>query len=108
MISTLRQGRFRAYLQQLVVWHIYHMVQLPRWRHPIVGYIFSVLLVGLSLLVGLVETQLLLPMAFPGVLLTLTVLIVALLWGIAPALLTILLVLLPPDSLHAPPLRSLP
>src|SRR6266446_2435463 len=65
MLSTQRQGRFRAYLQQLVVGHTYHMVQLPRWRHPIVGYIFSVLLVGLSLLVGLVETQLLLPMGIP-------------------------------------------
>src|SRR5260370_32979743 len=99
MISTLRQGRFRAYLQQLVVWHIYHMVQLPRWRHPIVGYILNVLLVGLSLFIGLVEIQLLLPMAFPGVLLTLTVLIVALLWGVGPAVLAILLCLLVLDSL---------
>ncbi len=107
MISTQRQGRFRAYLQQLVVWHTYHMVQLPRWRHPIVGYILSVLLVGLSLFVGLVETQLLLPMAFPGVLLTLTVLIVALLWGVGPAVFTILLGLLALDYLYVPPFRSL-
>jgi len=107
MISTQRQGRFRAYLQQLVVWHIYHMVQLPRWRHPIVGYILSVLLVGLSLFIGLVETQLLLPMAFPGVLLTLTVLIVALLWGVGPAVLTILLGLLALDYLYVSPFGSL-
>ena len=107
MLSTLRQVRFRAYLQQLVVWHTYHMVQLPRWRHPIVGYILSVLLVGLSLLVGLVERQLLLPMAFPGVLLTLTVLIVALLWGVGPAVLTILLGLLALDYLYVPPFGSL-
>src|SRR5258708_14692450 len=107
MLSTLRQVRFRAYLQQLVVWHTYHMVQLPRWRHPIVGYILNVLLVGLSLLVGLVERQLLLPMAFPGVLLTLTVLIVALLWGVGPAVLTILLGLLALDYLYVPPFGSL-
>jgi PAS domain S-box-containing protein len=107
MISTQRQGRFRAYLQQLVVWHTYHIVQLPRWRHPLVGYILSVILVGLSLFVGLVETQLLLPMAFPGVLLTLTVLIVALLWGVGPAVLTILLGLLALDYLYVPPFGSL-
>jgi len=107
MLSTLRQGRFRAYLQQLVVWHTYHMVQLPRWRHPLVGYIFSVLLVGLSLCVGLVETHFLLPLAFPGVLLMLTVLIVALVWGAGPAVLTILLGLLALDYLYVPPFGSL-
>jgi PAS domain S-box-containing protein len=107
MISTQRQGHFRTYLQQLVIWHTYHVGQLPRWRHPLVGYILSVLLVGLSLFVGLVETQLLLPMAFPGVLLTLTVLIVALMWGVGPAVFTILLGLLVLDYLYVSPFGSL-
>jgi len=107
MISTQRQGRFGASLQRLVIWHLYHVVQLPRWRHPFVGYILSAFLLGLSLFVGLIETQLLLPVAFPGVLLTLTVLIVALLWGVGPAVFTILSGLLVLDYLYVPPFGAL-
>ncbi len=107
MISTQRQGRFGASLQRLVIWHLYHVVQLPRWRHPFVGYVLSAFLLGLSLFVGLIETQLLLPVAFPGVLLTLTVLIVALLWGVGPAVFTILSGLLVLDYLYVPPFGAL-
>ncbi len=107
MISTQRQGRFGASLQRLVIWHLYHVVQLPRWRHPLVGYILSAFLLGLSLFVGLIETQLLLSVAFPGVLLTLTVLIVTLLWGVGPAVFTILSGLLVLDYLYVPPFGAL-
>lgn len=103
MIFTQRQGRFRAYMQQLVVWHMYHVVKLPRWRHPLVGYVLSAFLVGLGLFVGLIETQLLLPVAFPGMLLTLIVLIIALLWGVGPAVFAIVSGLLVLDYLYVPP-----
>src|SRR6266446_1750306 len=103
MIFTQRQGRFRAYIQQLVVWHTYHVVKLPRWRHPLVGYVLSAFLVGLGLFIGLIETQLLLPVAFPGMLLTLIVLIIALLWGVGPAVFTIVSGLLVLDCLYIPP-----
>ncbi len=103
MIATQRQGRFSTNLQELLVWHTYHVVPLPRWRHPLVGYVLSAFLVGLGLFMGLIETQLLLPMAFPGVLLTLTVLIVALLWGVGPAVFAILSGLLVLDYLYIPP-----
>src|SRR2546425_7601987 len=103
MIFTQRQGRFRAYIQQLVVWHTYHVVKLPRWRHPLVGYVLSAFLAGLGLFIGLIETQLLLPVAFPGMLLTLIVLIIALLWGVGPAVFTIVSGLLVLDYLYIPP-----
>jgi len=103
MLSTQRQGRLNTNLQELLVWHTYHVVQLPRWRHPLIGYVLSALLVGLGLFLGLIEAQLLLPMAFPGVLLTLTVLIVALLWGVGPAVLALLSGLLVLDYLYVPP-----
>ena len=103
MIFTQRQERFRAYMQQLVIWHTYHVVKLPRWRHPLVGYVLSAFLVGLGLFVGLIETQLLLPVAFPGMLLTLIVLIIALLWGVGPAVFAIVSGLLVLDYLYVPP-----
>src|SRR5207245_10896988 len=85
----------------------YHVLPLPPWRHPVVSYVLRAFLVGLGLFMGLIETQLLLPMAFPGVLLTLTVLIVALLWGVGPAVFEILSGLLALDYLYVPPFGSL-
>jgi K+-sensing histidine kinase KdpD len=103
MLSTQRQGRLNTNLQELLVWHTYHVVQLPRWRHPLIGYVLSALLVGLGFFLGLIEARLLLPMTFPGVLLTLTVLIVALLCGAGPAVLALLSGLLVLDYLYVPP-----
>ncbi len=92
-------------LQQLIVWHSDAM--LPRWRHPLVGYLVGLLLVGLGLGVGLLETQLLFPLSFPGVLLLFAVVIVAFLWGAMPALFTVLLSLLVLDYLYVPPFGAL-
>jgi signal transduction histidine kinase len=103
MLSTQRQGRLNTNLQELLVWHTYHVVQLPRWRHPLIGYVLSALLVGLGFFLGLIEARLLVPMTFPGVPLTLTVLIVALLWGAGPAVLALLLGLFVLDYLYVPP-----
>src|SRR5437870_13028938 len=95
MLSTQRS---RAYIQRLVTWHTNAVAQIPRWRHPLVGYLVGFLLVCLGLGVGLVETQLLLPFSFPGVPLLFAVVLVALLWGVGPAVLTTLLSLLVLDS----------
>jgi uncharacterized membrane protein len=81
MISTRHQGRFRAYVQRLVAWHTTPVAQLPRWRHPLVGYLVGLLLVGLGLGLGVVETHLLLPFSFPGVSLLFAIVLVALLWA---------------------------
>ena len=94
MLSSHLQDRFRAYVQHPVTWHTHAVAQLPRWRHPLVGYLAGLLLVGLGLSVGLVERQLLLPFSFPGVPLLFTIVLVALLWGVGPAFFAILLSLL--------------
>src|SRR5947209_2000754 len=98
MLSTQRQRRFqgrsRAYIQHLVTWHTHPAAQLPRWRHPLVGYLVGLSLVALGLGVGVVETKLLLPFSFPGVPLLFAIVLVALLWGVGPAIFAILLSLL--------------
>src|SRR5258708_27052533 len=94
MLSTQSQGRLRAFLQRLVTWHTNSVAQLPRWRHPLVGYVVGLMLVGLGLGVGVAEAQLLLPFSFPGVPLLFALVLVALLWGVGPSVFSILLSLL--------------
>jgi K+-sensing histidine kinase KdpD len=77
--------------------------QLPRWRHPLVGYLVSLLLVGSGLGVALVETYLVSPFSFPGTFLLFAVVFIALFWGLGPALFAILLSLLVLDTLYIPP-----
>lgn len=83
------------------------MAQLPRWRHPLIGYLVGLLLVALGLGVGAVETQLLLPFSFPGLPLLFAIVMVALLWGVGPAVFTLLLSLLVLDYWYVPPLGTL-
>src|SRR6266516_7244443 len=107
MLSSHLQDRFRAYVQHPVTWHTHAVAQLPRWRHPLVGYLAGLLLVGLGLGVGLVERHLLLPFSFPGVPLLFAIVLVALLWGVGPAVFAMLLSLLVLDYLYVPPFGTL-
>jgi signal transduction histidine kinase len=111
MLSMQRQARFqkrfRTYVRRLVEWHTNAVTQLPRWRHPLVGYLVGLLLVALGLVVGVVETQLLLPFSFPGVPLLFAVVLVALLWGVGPAIFAMLLSLLVLDYWYIPPFGTL-
>ncbi len=107
MLSTNRQDRFWSFVWQLNRGYIDAGSQLPPWRHPLVGYLVGLLLVGLGLVGGLVEAQFLSPLSFPGALLTFIVVIVALLWGVVPAIFTMLLSLLVLDYLYVPPFGAL-
>src|SRR5713101_7747265 len=107
MLSSHRQDRFRAYVQHLVTRHTHAVAQLPRWRHPLVGYLVGLLLVGLCLGVGMVERQLLLPFSFPGVPLLFAIVLVALLWGAGPAIFAMLLSLLVLDYWYVPSFGTL-
>ena len=107
MLSSHRQDRFRAYVQYLITQHKHAVAQLPRWRHPLVGYLVGLLLVGLGLGVGIVERQLLLPFSFPGVPLLFAIVLVALLWGVGPAFFAMLLSLLVLDYWYVPPFGTL-
>ena len=68
-----------------------YIAQIPRWRHPEIGYVLCFPLVGLGLLLARLEQLLLHGNYFPGLPLILPVLIVALIWGTSPALLSVLL-----------------
>ncbi len=80
-----------------------YIAQIPRWRHPLVGYVLSVPLIGPWFLVAHLEVLLLHGVYFPGLPLILPVLIVALIWGTGPALLSVLLGTLVLDYFFLPP-----
>jgi len=68
------------------------------WRHPFVGFLISSLLAGFTLLCFFWEGQHLHALSFPGTLIVLQVIAVALMWGLAPALLSVLLNILILDA----------
>ncbi|MBA2676997.1 MAG: PAS domain-containing sensor histidine kinase [Ktedonobacteraceae bacterium] len=110
MLSERRQRLsypFHIRFQQLLAWQNDTASLLPHWRHPLFGYLVSLLLVGLGLGIGLVETQLLFPFSFPGVLLLFAVISVAFVWGAMPALFAVLLSLLVLDYLYVPPFGNI-
>jgi PAS domain S-box-containing protein len=102
MIS-LHQKSMHRHFQQFVTWFTIALHQRPGWHHPFAGYLASLLLVGFGLGVGLVETHLLSYLFFPGVLLLFSASVVALLWGVGPAVFAIVLSLLALGYLYVPP-----
>ncbi len=102
-----RSARWFTLVWQYMEQHICTHAQLPRWRHPLVGYIASLFLVGLSLAARLVETRYLTAFTFPGLLLLFVVVPIALFWSIGPALFTILLGIIILDYFYVPPLGTL-
>ncbi|MBE3558303.1 MAG: DUF4118 domain-containing protein, partial [Ktedonobacteraceae bacterium] len=68
-----------------------YVAQLPWWRHPLIGYAMSVLGVALGLLIMFLEHYFFPPVDFPGSVLLLPVLFIALFWGVGPALVAVLL-----------------
>lgn len=64
---------------------------IPRWRRPLVGYFMSILLVGGALLGTLLLRSLLGSFSFPGSLLIISILLTALIWGIGPAIFSLIL-----------------
>jgi signal transduction histidine kinase len=88
-----RKGRAmkRISLQKRVELRRLYVAEMPRWRRPLVGYLVTFPIVGLGLLVLLLE-QLALPnLYFPGTPLLIATLLVALFWGVGPALLSVAL-----------------
>lgn len=101
------QPRWLLSLQRLAGGHQRSLAYLPRWRHPLAGYLVGLLLVSLSLAIGLVEARLLFPFSFPGLLLLFVVVLVALCWGVGAALFTTALSVLALDYLYVPPFGNL-
>ncbi len=64
---------------------------VPRWRHPLLGYLFSVPLVSLSTGILLLESLFLPNLSSRGPVLSLAIVLVGLIWGIGPAILAVFL-----------------
>ena len=88
-----RRGRplKRINLEKRVELRRLYMAEIPGWRRPLVGYLFTVPIVGLGLLTLLLEQSFLPSFYFPSTLLLVTTLLIALFWGVGPALLSIVL-----------------
>ena len=84
-----------------------YIAEIPRWRHPLVGYIASVPLVVAGLLMELLQQHFLPHFYFPGIAMLLSVLVAALFWGVGPALLAVLLGAVALDYFYIPPLNQL-
>ena len=93
----------RVTLEKRVELRRLYIAEIPRWRHPLVGYVASVPLVALGILAVMVEQHLLPNLYFPEVAMLLSVLLVALLWGVGPALFSVLLAALALDYFYFPP-----
>lgn len=85
----------------------HYVATIPRWRHPSVGYLACCPIMALGLLTTVGLRELLPQFYFPGSVLMLTVLLVAMLWGVGPALCTVIVSTLVVDYYFVPPIGEL-
>src|SRR5947199_6450154 len=74
------------------------------WNHPLAGYLFAILIPLGSMILAVLLRNVFLTFVFPGVLVVMAILVVALLWGTVPGLLATLwgtilfnIIILPPQ-----------
>lgn len=89
-------------LPQQVEIRKHYKTHLPTRRHPLIGYIVSIPIVGLALLAVMVGNYLLPRFYFPSIFLFLAVVLVALFCGVGPALFAILLSAVALDYFYMP------
>ncbi len=80
-----------------------YIANVPRWRHPIIGYALAIPLVALVTLGTWYLNRLIGHLLFPGTIFVLTMVLVALLWGVGPGLFVILLSSLVLDYFYVRP-----
>ncbi len=90
---TDRQGRplKRISLQKRVELRRLYMAEMPGWRRPLVGYLFTIPIVGIGLVALFLERSFLSNLYFPSTFLLVTTLLIALFWGVGPALFSVVL-----------------
>jgi PAS domain S-box-containing protein len=101
------QDHVHRRFHRLLGWHMSTIAELPRWRHPLFGYLIALLLIGFALGVGLLEIHISSPFSFPGVPLLFGIVLVAFFWGVGPAVFAIMLSWLVLDYLYIPPFGTL-
>src|SRR6266487_5616629 len=108
MRKTITDSRGRPHkmvsLEKRVELRKLYVAQMPRWRHPLVGYLASVPFVALGLAVVLLAKYFLITdrFYFLGAPMMVSVLLIALFWGVGPALLGVLLGALALDYFFIP------
>ncbi|MDQ2907309.1 MAG: ATP-binding protein [Chloroflexota bacterium] len=95
-----------ARLQQKAEVQRRYVAQLAWWRRSIFGYLLCVPFTGLGLFIVIVEQSLMPHFYFPGAIMLLPVLLIALFWGLGPALLCVLISTLFLDYYYIPPARQ--
>jgi signal transduction histidine kinase len=90
---TDRQGRpmKRISLQKRVELRRLYVAEMPMWRRPLIGYLFTIPIFGLGLLALLLQHYFMPNFYFPSTFLLVSTLLVALFWGVGPALLSVVL-----------------
>ena len=111
MRQTLTDKRGRPLkqmsLQKRVELRKLYKAQTPRWRHPLAGYLASIPIVGLGLLLLVLARMIFTNnFVFPGMPMVLAVLVVSLFWGVGPALFSVLLGAVALDYFALPPLEQ--
>lgn len=78
-------------LQQRAKLRKEYRLQIPVWRRPLVGYLMAIPIVALGTALMFFEYQLLSSFYFSGIPAILAIMLVALIWGLGPALFSVLL-----------------
>jgi signal transduction histidine kinase len=92
-----------TYFDKIKHSHSKPLRQIPRWRHPLLGYLFSIPLVGLSTGILSLELRFLPTLSSRSPMLSLAIVLVALIWGIGPAIFAVLLSTLALEYFLLPP-----
>jgi len=79
-----------------------YIAHIPRWRQPLIGYVFTFPLVALAIALTLLMQKMLPHYYFPGAMLLLAIVLEAFIWGVGPALLSVLLASLALDYFYIP------
>jgi signal transduction histidine kinase len=111
MKGTITDSRGRPLklinLEKRVALRRLYVAQMPSWRHPLAGYLAVVPLVALGLgAVLLMKNLFSNNFYFPDTPMMLAVLVVALFWGVGPALFAVLLGALALDYFYIPPVMQ--
>ncbi len=80
-----------------------YIAHIPRWRKPVIGYVLTFPTVALATVLVMLMKYYLLRFYFPGATMLLAIVLVALLWGIGPALLSVILCTLSLDYFYISP-----
>lgn len=78
-------------LQQRAKLRKEYRLQIPAWRRPLVGYLMAIPIVALGTVLMFFEYRLLSSFYFSGIPAILAIMLVALIWGLGPALFSVLL-----------------